>query len=48
MNNIIWLFFPHMGGNEITYVQEAYETSWVAPLGPNVAGFELALERYLK
>lgn len=30
------------------YVQEAYDTNWVAPLGPNVNGFELSLEKYVK
>ena len=32
MNKKIWLSSPHMGGNEMTYVQEAYDTNWVAPL----------------
>ena len=36
----IWLSSPHMGGNEMKYVQEAYDTNWVAPLGPNVNEFE--------
>jgi dTDP-4-amino-4,6-dideoxygalactose transaminase len=36
----IWLSSPHMGGGEMKYVQEAYATNWVAPLGPNVDGFE--------
>ncbi|BAX82617.1 pyridoxal phosphate-dependent aminotransferase [Labilibaculum antarcticum] len=35
-----------MGGNEMSYVQEAYDTNWVAPLGPNVNEFEKALEVY--
>jgi dTDP-4-amino-4,6-dideoxygalactose transaminase len=48
MNNKIWLSSPHMGGNEMSYVQEAYDTNWVAPLGPNVSGFELSLEKYVK
>lgn len=48
MNTKIWLSSPHMGGNEMTYVQEAYDTNWVAPLGPNVTGFELALEKYVQ
>jgi dTDP-4-amino-4,6-dideoxygalactose transaminase len=43
----IWLSSPHMGGNEQKYVQEAFDTNWVAPLGPNVSGFEQDLERYL-
>lgn len=39
-SNKIWLSSPHMGGNEQTYVQEAFATNWVAPLGPNVDNFE--------
>ncbi len=40
MNSKIWLASPNMGGNEMKYVQEAYDTNWVAPLGANVDGFE--------
>jgi len=36
-----------MGGNEQKYVQDAFETNWVAPLGPNVTGFEQDLEMFL-
>lgn len=36
-----------MGGTEQQYIEEAFATNWVAPLGPNVAGFEHDLERYL-
>lgn len=43
----IWLSSPHMGGSEQKYVQEAFDTNWVAPLGPNVTGFEQDLENYL-
>ena len=43
----IWLSSPHMGGNELHYVHEAFDTNWVAPLGPNVTGFEQDLENYL-
>lgn len=43
MNSKIWLSSPHMGGNEMKYVQEAYDTNWVAPLGPNVNEFEKEL-----
>jgi len=47
MSNLkIWLSSPHMGGNEMTYVQEAYDTNWVAPLGPNVNEFEKVLANY--
>lgn len=40
----IWLSSPHMGGNEINYVNDAFETNWVAPLGPHVDAFEKAIE----
>ena len=43
----IWLSSPHMGGNEQQYVKEAFDTNWVAPLGPNVNGFEKDLELFL-
>ena len=44
----IWLSSPHMGGNEQEFVQTAFDTNWVAPLGPNVTGFEQDLESYLE
>lgn len=37
-----------MGGNEIKYINEAFDQNWIAPLGPNVTGFEEDLEAYLK
>ena len=43
----IWLSSPHMGGSEIKYIHEAFEENWVAPLGPNVNGFENEIETYL-
>ncbi|WP_395052128.1 DegT/DnrJ/EryC1/StrS family aminotransferase [Flavobacterium sp.] len=46
-NSKIWLSSPHMGGNELNYVNEAFDTNWVAPLGPNVTGFEQDLENYI-
>jgi dTDP-4-amino-4,6-dideoxygalactose transaminase len=36
-----------MGGTEQNYIQEAFDANWIAPLGPNVAGFEQDLESYL-
>src|SRR5690554_3687892 len=48
MNNKIWLSSPHMGGNEQKYVNEAFDANWVAPLGPNVNGFEEDIEQFLK
>ncbi len=43
----IWLSSPHMGGTEMNYIQEAFEKNWIAPLGPNVEGFEEDLKNYL-
>jgi dTDP-4-amino-4,6-dideoxygalactose transaminase len=42
----IYLSSPHMGGAEQTFVSEAFQTNWVAPLGPNVDGFEKDLASY--
>jgi dTDP-4-amino-4,6-dideoxygalactose transaminase len=42
-NTKIWLSSPHMGGAEEKYVKEAFDTNWVAPLGPNVNLFEKAI-----
>ena len=47
MNEKIWLSSPHMSGNEQSYIKEAFDTNWVAPLGPNVNGFENDLQSYL-
>src|SRR5690554_2940438 len=47
MNERIFLSSPHMGGTEQTYVKEAFDTNWIAPLGPHVTGFETSLENYL-
>ncbi len=47
MSRKIWLSPPHMGGSEQKYVQEAFDTNWVAPLGPNVNEFEKSLQNYL-
>jgi dTDP-4-amino-4,6-dideoxygalactose transaminase len=48
MNQKIWLSSPHMGGNELKFIHEAFDTNWIAPLGPNVNGFENELAEYLK
>lgn len=47
MNSKIWLSSPHMGGNELKYIHKAFDENWVAPLGPNVNGFEQDLEQFL-
>ncbi|WP_289054517.1 DegT/DnrJ/EryC1/StrS family aminotransferase [Carboxylicivirga marina] len=46
-NDKIWLSSPHMGGEEMKYAQEAYDTNWVAPLGPNVDAFEEDIANFL-
>jgi len=48
VDNKIWLSSPHLGGGEQKYVQEAFDSNWVAPLGPNVNGFEEDLGKYLQ
>ena len=47
MNKKIWLSSPHMGGTEQKYVNEAFDTNWVAPKGPNLDAFEKELQQYL-
>lgn len=46
MSEKIWLSSPHMGGTELNYVNEAFATNWIAPLGANVNGFEKDLEKF--
>lgn len=43
----IWLSLARMSGYEQKYIQEAFDTNWVVPLGPNVDGFEEELEAFL-
>lgn len=45
--NKIWLSSPHMGGTEEKYVKEAFDSNWIAPLGPNVDQFEKAISNEL-
>ena len=44
-NNKILLCLAHMSGQEMKYIQEAFDTNWVVPLGPNVNAFEQDLEK---
>ena len=46
-NKRIYLCLAHMSGNEMKYIQEAFDTNWVVPLGPNVNGFEKDLEEFV-
>jgi dTDP-4-amino-4,6-dideoxygalactose transaminase len=43
----IWLSSPHLDGNEQKYVQEAFDTNWIASEGSNLNGLEQDLEIYL-
>ena len=47
MGKRIYLCLAHMSGNEMKYIQEAFDTNWVVPLGPNVNGFEEDLKRFV-
>jgi dTDP-4-amino-4,6-dideoxygalactose transaminase len=44
----IWLSSPHMGGTEINYVNDAFASNWIAPLGPNVDGFEKDIREFVE
>ena len=46
MNKRIFLSPPHMGGNELTYINEAFESNYIAPLGHNVDTFEAQIKAY--
>jgi dTDP-4-amino-4,6-dideoxygalactose transaminase len=47
VNKKIWLSSPHMGGSEKKFVDIAFDDNWIAPLGPNVNGFEADIQKYL-
>lgn len=49
-NNRIYLSSPHMSeeGYEMKYIQEAFDTNWIAPLGKNVDEFERELAAYVR
>ena len=47
MEKRIYLCLAHMSGAEQGFIQEAFDTNWVVPLGPNVNGFEDDLKRFV-
>ena len=47
MEKRIYLSSPHMGGEEMKYIQEAFDTNWIAPLGKNVEMFEKEMCQYI-
>lgn len=48
MKSKIWLSSPHIGANELNYVNEAFTSNWIAPLGPHVDAFEKGLQDQTK
>ena len=47
MGKRIYLCLAHMSGAEQAFIQEAFDTNWVVPLGPNVNGFEEDLKNFV-
>ena len=47
LDSQILLSSPHLGSDEMAYVEEAFRTNWIAPLGPNVDAFEREIARYV-
>lgn len=47
MSKRIFLASPHMSGKEMKYIQEAFDTNWIAPLGANVNNFEKEISNYV-
>ncbi len=47
VKNRIFLSPPHMSGLEQSYIEEAFQTNWIAPLGPHVDAFEKELANYV-
>ncbi len=43
----IWMSSPHLGEEESAFVEEAFRTNWIAPLGPHVDGFEKELAAHV-
>ena len=46
MSKRIYLSPPHMGGEELTYIHQAFDTNWVSPAGPHIDTFEKELGAY--
>jgi pyridoxal phosphate-dependent aminotransferase EpsN len=43
----IYLSPPHMGGREMEYIKEAFDTNWIAPYGPSINAFENEMAKYV-
>lgn len=44
----IYLSPPHMSGEELLYVQQVFDSNWIAPIGPHVEMFEKELSKYVQ
>ncbi|WP_412985164.1 DegT/DnrJ/EryC1/StrS family aminotransferase [Pontimicrobium sp. IMCC45349] len=47
MKKRIWLSPPHMTGHELKHINDAFASNWIAPVGPNITGFEEDIESFL-
>lgn len=47
LENRILLASPHMSGHEMKYINDAFQTNWIAPIGPNVDAFEREVANYV-
>ena len=45
MDSKIWLSPPHLNGDEIKYIQQAFDSNWVAPVGRNIDEFEESIKQ---
>ncbi|WP_175622841.1 DegT/DnrJ/EryC1/StrS family aminotransferase [Chryseobacterium schmidteae] len=48
MQDKIWLSLPHLSGNEIRFIEDAFEKNWVTSIGENINEFEKSLQSFLK
>jgi dTDP-4-amino-4,6-dideoxygalactose transaminase len=46
-NSRIWLSSPHMSGKELGYIQEAFDSNWISPVGPNIDALEKEIQEFL-
>ncbi|MGV0978553.1 DegT/DnrJ/EryC1/StrS family aminotransferase [Empedobacter falsenii] len=43
----IWLSSPHLSGNEMKYIQDAFDKNWITSIGDNIDGFEFDIQKVL-
>ncbi|ASW76159.1 pyridoxal phosphate-dependent aminotransferase [Chryseobacterium piperi] len=48
MQNKIWLSSPHLSGNELSFIEDAFNKNWVTSIGDNIDEFETSLKQFLK